>query len=240
MGRSACLIDRHTLRGGRRPYHPTRWCKLYCRCWSAAREACRSVCLLDLVDAGVGAAEIAWAARACDGLDGGRSSGCGAVPWSRNPGQAADRRRRCLVWVGLSLALRSWEWCCDSSTATLAAQCWCRTCCRVPGCASVGVLVAVRRRGHRIGWLFLGMGLAAALTGFSFEYAVRAGVTAPGSLPAGWLLAAIAAWTWPLSFAGLGFLPLLFPGGRLPSPRWRPVAWALAVCTAWLTTGTSN
>jgi hypothetical protein len=85
----------------------------------------------------------------------------------------------------------------------------------VPGLASVGVVVAVRRRGHRIGWLFRGMGLVAALTGFSFEYAVRAGVTAPGSLPAGWLLA-IAAWTWPLSFAGVGFLLLLFPDVRLP------------------------
>jgi two-component system, NarL family, sensor kinase len=99
----------------------------------------------------------------------------------------------------------------------------------VPGFASVGVVVAVRRRGHRIGWLFLGMGLAAALTGFGFEYAVRAGVTAPGSLPAGWLWAAVAAWTWPLSFAGLGFVLLLFPDGGLPSPRWRPVAWTLGL-----------
>ena len=41
----------------------------------------------------------------------------------------------------------------------------------------------------------LGMGLAAALTGFGFQYAVRARVTDPGSLPAGWLLAAVAAWT---------------------------------------------
>jgi signal transduction histidine kinase len=99
----------------------------------------------------------------------------------------------------------------------------------VPGFASVGVVVAVRRPDHRIGWLFLGMGLVAALTGFGFQYAVRAGVTAPGSLPAGWLLAAVAGWTWPLSFAGLGFALLLFPDGGLPSPRWRPLAWTLGV-----------
>jgi hypothetical protein len=99
----------------------------------------------------------------------------------------------------------------------------------VPGFASVGVVVAVRRRGHRIGWLFLGMGLVAALTGFGFQYAVRAGVTAPGSLPAGWLLAAVAGWTWPLSFAGLGFVLVLFPDGGLPSPRWRPLAWTLGL-----------
>jgi two-component system NarL family sensor kinase len=99
----------------------------------------------------------------------------------------------------------------------------------VPGFASVGVVVAVRRRGHRIGWLFLSMGLVAALTGFGFEYAVRAEVTAPGSLPAGWLWAAVAGWMWPLSFAGLGFVLVLFPDGGLPSPRWRPLAWALGL-----------
>ena len=99
----------------------------------------------------------------------------------------------------------------------------------VPGFASVGVVVAVRRRGHRIGWLFLSMGLVAALTGFGFEYAVRAEVTAPGSLPAGWLWAAVAGWLWPLSFAGLGFVLVLFPDGGLPSPRWRPLAWALGL-----------
>jgi signal transduction histidine kinase len=99
----------------------------------------------------------------------------------------------------------------------------------VPGFASVGVVVAVRRGGHRIGWLFLGMGLVAALTGFGFQYAVRAGVTAPGSLPAGWLWAAVAGWMWPLSFVGLGFVLVLFPDGGLPSPHWRPLAWALGV-----------
>jgi hypothetical protein len=83
------------------------------------------------------------------------------------------------------------------------------------------VVVALRRRGHRIGWLFLGMGPVAALTGFGFQYAVRAGVTAPGSLPAGWLLAAVAGWTWPLSFAGLGFVLMLFPDGGLGSASGR-------------------
>jgi hypothetical protein len=48
------------------------------------------------------------------------------------------------------------------------------------------------------------MRLVAALTAFGFQYAVRAGVTAPGSPPAGWLLAAVAGWTWP---------------------RWWPLAW---------------
>ena len=86
----------------------------------------------------------------------------------------------------------------------------------VPGFASVGVMVAVRRRATGSTDSFLGIGLIAALTGFGFQYALRTGVTAPGSPPAGWLLAAVAGWTWPLSLAGLGFV-LLFPNGGLPA-----------------------
>ena len=58
----------------------------------------------------------------------------------------------------------------------------------VPGFAVVGLMLAVRRPGHPIGWLFVAMGLVAAVHSFAFESAVRALVTAPGSLPAGsWL-----------------------------------------------------
>jgi hypothetical protein len=38
----------------------------------------------------------------------------------------------------------------------------------VPGFAVVGLLLAVRRPGHAIGWLFVGMGLVAAVHGFVF------------------------------------------------------------------------
>ena len=51
----------------------------------------------------------------------------------------------------------------------------------VPGIASVGVVVAVRRRGHRIGWLFLGMGLAAAATRSANSSQVPWSGSAPGS-----------------------------------------------------------
>src|SRR5215208_4412654 len=55
----------------------------------------------------------------------------------------------------------------------------------VPGFAVVGLVLAVRRPGHAIGWLFVGMSLVAAVHSFAFEYAMRPLATGPGSLPAG-------------------------------------------------------
>ena len=68
-------------------------------------------------------------------------------------------------------------------------------------------------------------GLALGLSAFSLQYALRALVAAPGSLPAGWAFAWLSNWTWVIPFAMLAFLFLLFPSGRLHSRRWRPAAW---------------
>jgi hypothetical protein len=93
----------------------------------------------------------------------------------------------------------------------------------VPGFATVGAVVAARRH-NRIGWLFLGVALVAAVGAFSAEYAVRTVVTAPGSLPAGSLAAWATTWVFTLNIPALALLLLLFPDGRLPSRGWRPVA----------------
>jgi hypothetical protein len=108
----------------------------------------------------------------------------------------------------------------------------------VPGFAVVGLVLAVRRPGHAIGWLFVAMGLVAAVHSFAFEYAMRALVTAPGSLPAGSWMAWLAYWTWTLNLPALALLLLLFPDGQLPSPRWRAVPWLLGVAIAGVTSWT--
>jgi hypothetical protein len=108
----------------------------------------------------------------------------------------------------------------------------------VPGFAVVGLVLAVRRPGHAIGWLFVGMGLVASVQAFSFGYAVRGYATAPGSLPAASWMAWLAAWTWTLNLPALALLLLLFPDGRLPSPRWRVVSWLLGVAVAGVTVWT--
>jgi hypothetical protein len=105
----------------------------------------------------------------------------------------------------------------------------------VPGFAMVGLVLAVRRPRHPIGWLFVAMGLIAAVHAFAFAYAVWALATAPGSLPAPEWLAWVAYWTWPLNLLGLALLLLLFPDGRLPSRRWRIVPWLLGLAFAGIT-----
>ena len=57
----------------------------------------------------------------------------------------------------------------------------------------------------------------------------------PGVLGRPDLMAALAYPLWVPGVGLIGFLLLLFPDGRLPSPRWRPVAWLLGGTIALLT-----
>jgi hypothetical protein len=98
----------------------------------------------------------------------------------------------------------------------------------VPAYTTVGAVIAAHRR-NRIGWLFLGFGLVGALLAFLSPYFVRGAIVTPGSLPAPRVAGWIGTLLWPSSYLFLCLLLLLFPDGRLPSPRWRPVALALVV-----------
>lgn len=91
--------------------------------------------------------------------------------------------------------------------------------------ATVGTLIALRRPGHRIGWL---LRLAACFfaTGSVIITYVEVAVFARPALPVGPVLVVLGDWAFSLGFGiSATFLLLLFPTGRLPSPRWRPVAW---------------
>jgi hypothetical protein len=104
----------------------------------------------------------------------------------------------------------------------------------VPGFATVGALIAARRA-NTVGWLFVGLGLVAALHAFSMAYAERDSLIAPASLPAIYFIGLLSGWLWPLNYFLLALVLLLFPDGRLPSPRWRPaarfilVAWGVSI-----------
>ena len=94
----------------------------------------------------------------------------------------------------------------------------------------VGVLIASRQPRNRIAWIFLAIGLSWAMSIVTANYIEYALVTRPGSLPRPDLVLALTSWMWvpPIVLMGT-FLILLFPDGRLPSPRWKPVAWLSVV-----------
>ncbi len=92
----------------------------------------------------------------------------------------------------------------------------------------VGALVASRHPRNPISWIFCTIGFLSALNMFGTGYvlydqlAVKSGFL-PGVAFARWLNT----WLWLLNgLLPLTFLLLLFPNGRLPSTRWRPIAWA--------------
>ena len=104
--------------------------------------------------------------------------------------------------------------------------------------AGSGRLITSRRPGNAVGWLLGLIGVSVATYTFAEQYALYGLATARGSVPGARLVGALAGAAAELTVVMLLFLILLFPDGRLPSPRWRPVAWALfAVTAAWITQG---
>jgi hypothetical protein len=89
----------------------------------------------------------------------------------------------------------------------------------------VGALIASRRPHNPIGWICLAVGLLWMLLGL-FDYYGVYGLAKPDTVPFPVVIYALAYWLW-LPTVGLlaVYLLLLFPDGRLPSRRWRPLAW---------------
>ncbi|HKY75328.1 MAG TPA: sensor histidine kinase, partial [Acidimicrobiia bacterium] len=93
-----------------------------------------------------------------------------------------------------------------------------------PALPVVGAFLATRRPANPIGWLFLTAALGLALSAFAHGYGDYAIDARPGALPGADLVTSLG-WTGWVAFALLAvYVPLLFPTGRLPSGRWRPVA----------------
>jgi hypothetical protein len=99
--------------------------------------------------------------------------------------------------------------------------------------ALVGAVVAARRPRNAVGWLFGVAALFFALgeVANAVFWQIAFGDPQPGA--AADLLAWFTNWSWiPAVLPVWSFIPLLFPTGAPPSPRWRVVGWTAAVAGA--------
>jgi len=89
--------------------------------------------------------------------------------------------------------------------------------------ATVGGALAIRRPGHPVGWLFLGLGFSIGIVGTLDAYGAYGAIAVPGAVPGAELAVVL---------GDAGFIPwlvlialilLLTPTGAPPTPRWRAV-----------------
>src|SRR5918996_421098 len=95
----------------------------------------------------------------------------------------------------------------------------------------IGAIIASRLPANPVGWLFCAAACTIAVEYLSAEYAIYALLARPDSLPAGEALAWLAFWAWIQSIGCIVLSLLLFPNGRLPSSRWRWLAWLSVLVT---------
>ena len=89
----------------------------------------------------------------------------------------------------------------------------------------VGAIVASRHPRNTIGWIFCTVGLVTGLDALAHGYTEFWLASGRGSRSFGETAAWFGTWAWIFQTVALTFLLLLFPDGRLLSPRWRPAAW---------------
>ena len=91
--------------------------------------------------------------------------------------------------------------------------------------AAAAMLILASRPRNPIGWLLLVWALGASLSGLTAI--PLSSMTAPPTVDLGvWLLIWFQGWSWVLFIFPIFHLPLVFPTGTVPTPRWR---WLVAL-----------
>ena len=151
-----------------------------------------------------------------------------AGPGRRPPARAVTAALAATVLVALAgLVLTGLEW---SSLATSDAVGSVGAVAGAIAYAALGALI-VRRAGNLVGWFMLAEGAATAVMTTGSAYAIFGVKAHPGTLPAAAAAGTLAEAVFVLVAIDLAALFLVFPTGRLPSPRWRPAALAGLVLT---------
>jgi signal transduction histidine kinase len=96
----------------------------------------------------------------------------------------------------------------------------------------IGSAIVTRLPRNAIGWFLIGIGLLTATFVLVDGYGIYALRYRAGTVPHGRVALWVANWNWIPGWGFAALLFLLFPDGRLPSPRWRPLVWATA---GWIT-----
>ena len=144
-----------------------------------------------------------------------------AGPGRRPSARAITAALAATVLVALAgLVLTGLEW---SSLATSDAISSVGAVAGAVAYAALGALI-VRRAGNFVGWFMLAEGAFTAVMITGSAYAVFGVKAHPGTLPAAAAAGALAEAVFVLVAIDLAALFLVFPTGRLPSPRWRPAA----------------
>jgi hypothetical protein len=104
----------------------------------------------------------------------------------------------------------------------------------------VGALIASNRPENPIGWICLAVGIIWMIMLISTAYGVYGLVVRPGSVPFPAAIGSLGEWIWAPAIGLFGiYLILLFPDGRLPSRRWRPLAWLSGVAIVLVSAGSA-
>ena len=104
--------------------------------------------------------------------------------------------------------------------------------------AIAGGLIIVRQPKNAVGWMLIFISLAGLITSDAQLYSVLANTVHHKTLFGGTFSAWLGSWLFDPGLALLVTLVLLlFPDGRLPSARWRPVGWLSAAAVLVATVG---
>ena len=99
----------------------------------------------------------------------------------------------------------------------------------IVGYVTIGALIASRTERNPIGWLLMMIGVGFLLGGFTDEYLRYALPRGPDDHPFILFSAWLTNWVFSLVAFPVPWILLLFPDGKLPTRRWKPVGIAIAI-----------